>query len=107
MMTYRFTLGGQLSVDVESTGFLQTHFYPTNWPPRNPMSNRISQYSGGQVHDHTYGFKVDLDVGGERNTFQTMEYKFGPKTEALNTNSAENRAECNKELGEFNCKDAN
>jgi len=85
MMTYKFRLDGSMDVDIESTGFLQSHYYPAHWPPMSTMSARIGDYTGGSLHDHTYVFKVDLDIGGPTNTFSTMEYKVADKLTALNT----------------------
>jgi Cu2+-containing amine oxidase len=48
------------------------------------MAYRVHDYAGGSFHDHTFGFKVDMDVAGETNSFETLRYKSGPTLEALN-----------------------
>lgn len=109
MLTYKFRLDGSIDVDMESTGFLQTHYYPHDWPPANPMSNRLMDRSGGSLHDHTYTFKVDLDVGTETNTLKTMEFKVSDKVNALNTNVDEHWSACSSldASDPFKCDAAN
>lgn len=103
MLTYKFRLDGSIDVDMESTGFLQTHYYPPHWPPANPMSMRIMDRTGGTIHDHTYTFKVDLDVGTQTNTLQTMEFKVSDKVDALNTNLDDHWSACSSVTGDFAC----
>jgi Cu2+-containing amine oxidase len=56
---------------------------------KDSMAYRVHTYTGGSLHDHTFSFKVDLDVGGESNTLETIAYKSGPTLEALNAGRAE------------------
>jgi len=48
------------------------------------MAYRIHNYTAGSLHDHTYGFKIDFDVNGEKNTFQTIKYKWADTKTAMN-----------------------
>jgi Cu2+-containing amine oxidase len=65
--------------------------------------------TGGNIHDHTYTFKVDLDVGTPTNTLQTMQFKVSDKVAALNTNLDDHWAACAEiDAGsEFKCDEAN
>lgn len=108
MLTYKFRLDGSIDVDMESTGFLQTHYYPPNWPPSHPQGVRLMDRSGGSIHDHTYTFKVDLDVGTPTNTLQTMEFKVSDKSDALNTDGDYHWNQCDDmNAGDFACDKAN
>eukprot|EP00927_Polykrikos_kofoidii_P084832 TRINITY_DN9053_c0_g1_i2.p1 TRINITY_DN9053_c0_g1~~TRINITY_DN9053_c0_g1_i2.p1 ORF type:complete len:948 (+),score=134.45 TRINITY_DN9053_c0_g1_i2:77-2920(+) len=82
--TFTFDLGGKIKVDLSSTGFLQTHWYDPAASAQNSMSYRIHNYTGGSLHDHTYGMKIDLDVGTSANSFQTLKYKWGDTLSAVN-----------------------
>lgn len=84
IVTFTFKLDGQFRVEVGSSGYIQSHFMPPDRGSSDSMAYRVSKYAGGSIHDHTYGFKVDLDVGGETNSFMRHESKFGPTLEALN-----------------------
>merc|ERR1739848_399722 len=89
--SFTFNVGGELRVDFTSTGFLQTHFFseetegPGKSPgARNSMAYRVGRFTGGSLHDHTFGVKVDFDVVNKENTFQTQKFKWGPTLDALN-----------------------
>lgn len=84
VLTYIFRLDGSMRVDVSSTGYIQTHFFPTARGERDSMAYRVHTYTGSSLHDHTYGFKVDLDVGSQTNSFKTIEYKMASTLDALN-----------------------
>jgi Cu2+-containing amine oxidase len=48
------------------------------------MAYRVGRFTGGSLHDHTFGVKVDFDVVSKENTFQTQKFKWGPTLDALN-----------------------
>lgn len=91
-MTYIFRLDGSIRVESSSSGYIQTHFWPASRAPRDSMAYRVANYTGGSLHDHTYGFKIDLDVVSRTNSFQTIEYKMASTLDAVN--------EQREELGE-------
>jgi len=84
IVTYKFSLDGHLRTEIGSTGYIQTHFMPSSRNEKDSMAYRVQTYTGGQLHDHTYGFKVDLDVLGSTNTFKVLEYKTGSTLDAIN-----------------------
>ena len=84
MITYKFKLDAVLNVEAASSGFIQTYFMPEDREEKDPFSYRLHKYSGGSLHDHTLGFKVDLDVAGETNSFETVTYKTGSTLDAVN-----------------------
>jgi Cu2+-containing amine oxidase len=84
IVTYKFKLNGEFRVEIGSSGYIQSHFMPLDRGASDSMAYRLNTYTGGSVHDHTFGFKVDLDVGGEINSFKTHEHKMGPTLDALN-----------------------
>ena len=45
---------------------------------------RVSDKTQGPIHDHTFAFKVDLDVLGANNSFETIHWKGGDTVSALN-----------------------
>eukprot|EP00463_Aulacantha_scolymantha_P002682 TRINITY_DN3412_c0_g1_i1.p1 TRINITY_DN3412_c0_g1~~TRINITY_DN3412_c0_g1_i1.p1 ORF type:complete len:269 (+),score=12.86 TRINITY_DN3412_c0_g1_i1:313-1119(+) len=49
------------------------------------MAYKVHTYTGASMHDHTFGFKVDLDVGSHINSFQKIEYRMAPTLDALNS----------------------
>jgi Cu2+-containing amine oxidase len=53
------------------------------------MAYKVHTYTGSSLHDHTYGFKVDLDVGTMTNSFRTIDYKMGSTLDAVNEQRAE------------------
>ncbi|CAB9503798.1 sensitive amine oxidase [Seminavis robusta] len=85
IVTYKFKLDGELHVEVASSGYIQTYYMPQEWNEKDPFSYRLQTYSGGSLHDHTFGFKVDLDVVSETNSFETVSYKTGSTLDAVNS----------------------
>ncbi|XP_041348645.1 amiloride-sensitive amine oxidase [copper-containing]-like [Gigantopelta aegis] len=91
IIDYKFYLDGKMETTVTASGYIQASF----WDPENPhtgtdkMSDmfgfRIGDYSHGSLHDHTFGFKVDLDVGGTQNTFEKVHWKAGDVLKAFQT----------------------
>jgi len=82
--SYTFDLAGQMRVDFTSTGFLQTHYFRPEWGSSNSMAFKIHNFTGGSLHDHTFGVKVDFDVISKENTFQLAKFKWGDTLSALN-----------------------
>ena len=77
---------------VFASGFLQAGF----WDPENPNAGedktsdafgyRVGEYTHGAIHDHSFAFKVDLDILGSQNTFKTMNWKADRLDNAYNNN---------------------
>lgn len=57
---------------------------PVSRGNKDSMAYRVHTFTGSSLHDHTYGFKVDLDIGTQDNSFMTVEYKTGSTLDALN-----------------------
>jgi diamine oxidase len=85
IVTYKFKLDGVMRVDAASSGYIQTYFMPPDRGPKDPFSYRLHTYTGGSLHDHTFGFKVDLDIVNEENTFETIAFKTGSTLDAVNS----------------------
>lgn len=88
---WRFHLDGSLETQITASGYL----YGAFWDPDDPLVNgsksstpfgyRISDYLLGPIHDHAYMFKVDLDIMGTENSFETVNWKSGTALEAFQT----------------------
>jgi len=89
IMTYIFRLDGSMRVESSSSGYIQTHFWPESRAPMDSMAYRVHTFTGASLHDHTYGWKVDLDVGATANSFKTIEYKMADTLAAINEQRAE------------------
>jgi len=84
VMTYKFSLDGEVRVEVGSTGYVQTHYMPASRGSKDSMAYRVHTSTAASLHDHTYGIKVDLDIGTQDNSFMTVEYKAASTLDALN-----------------------
>jgi len=84
MVTYSFSLDGHMRVELGSSGFMQTHYFAPSRGPKNSMAYRVHDYVGASLHDHTFGFKVDLDILGTNNSFETVAYKMADTLTAIN-----------------------
>eukprot|EP00965_Chrysotila_dentata_P142175 4701001-Pleurochrysis_carterae.AAC.1 len=63
---------------------MQTHYFAPSRGPKNSMAYRVHDYVGASLHDHTFGFKVDLDILGTNNSFETVAYKMADTLTAIN-----------------------
>lgn len=90
-LEWKFFLDGSLETLLSASGYL----YGAVWDPNDinlsgdkfatPFGYRISDYLLGPIHDHNYLFKVDLDILGTNNSFQTLHWRAGSTTEAFQT----------------------
>jgi len=60
-----FHLDGTIEVRVAASGYLQGGFWEST---QDNYGTRIHDTSMGSLHDHVINFKVDLDVGGLKNS---------------------------------------
>eukprot|EP01090_Pellita_catalonica_P010233 TRINITY_DN21699_c0_g1_i1.p1 TRINITY_DN21699_c0_g1~~TRINITY_DN21699_c0_g1_i1.p1 ORF type:complete len:775 (+),score=128.08 TRINITY_DN21699_c0_g1_i1:98-2422(+) len=76
-----FVLGqdGAIEMRYGATGNMQSAFmqFPQD-PSRDMFADRVYRHSYGCLHDHSIGFKFDLDVDGPDNSFELVEYKSAP-----------------------------
>ncbi|BFZ22710.1 hypothetical protein BsWGS_25749 [Bradybaena similaris] len=65
-----FHQNGVLETRMLSSGYIQSVFYAT---PERPYGFQIQNHLLGHVHHHMYSFKVDLDISGTSNRYQTLD----------------------------------
>lgn len=98
IIDYKFYLDGRIVTKARATGLVQVHFWdelnPNNGPDasNSPFGYRISDFHVGSIHDHTFGFKVDLDIVNEANTFKLVHWKAGDVLQALQTQNPDVQA---------------
>lgn len=91
-LEWKFFLDGSLETLLTASGYL----YGAFWDPEDsnlkgsdksftPFGYRISDYQIGPIHNHNYVFKVDLDILGLKNSFQTISWRGGTTLEAFQT----------------------
>ncbi|XP_045177368.2 amiloride-sensitive amine oxidase [copper-containing]-like [Mercenaria mercenaria] len=87
---FHFFLDGKVYTHAKASGYIQSSFWDEFNPnspdkTRDAFGYRLSDYGTGPVHDHMFGFKVDMDIIDKNNTFQIVKWKAGPVLEALKT----------------------
>ncbi|XP_033741362.1 amiloride-sensitive amine oxidase [copper-containing]-like [Pecten maximus] len=88
---FEFHLDGRIKTKAIATGFLFGSFhdpYTLNFggpDGRTPFGYKIGSFITGPIHDHTFGFKVDLDIVGPKNNFEVINWKAGDVSEAVNS----------------------
>ncbi|KAL3842687.1 hypothetical protein ACJMK2_020675 [Sinanodonta woodiana] len=88
---FKFQMDGKMFTTVSATGYIQAAFWDADNPhvgsdkTKSPFGYRVSDYAMGPIHDHTFGFKVDMDIISSSNTFKLINWKAGSILEALNT----------------------
>ncbi|XP_062566747.1 amiloride-sensitive amine oxidase [copper-containing]-like [Saccostrea cucullata] len=97
LIDFQFHLDGKIVTTATAPGFIQASYYNTlsafynpEEPGRNPFGYRVSNDIIGPIHDHTFAFKVDLDVVSEKNDFELIHWKYGDVMDALKTTKKEN-----------------
>lgn len=88
-LEWKFFLDGSLETLLSASGFLYGAFWDPDDPnlshekTSTPFGYRISDFQIGPIHDHNYLFKVDLDILGTNNSFQTVHWRRGSTLEAF------------------------
>lgn len=90
---FDFFLDGKIYTYAKASGYIQASYwdeYNPQWPDktRDPFGYRIADVMTGPIHDHMFGFKVDMDIINSNNSFQIVKWKAGPPLEAINTQNS-------------------
>ncbi|NXU92578.1 AOC1 oxidase, partial [Xiphorhynchus elegans] len=64
---------GVLEAKVHATGYIHATFYT---PQGRRYGSRVHSHLLGNIHTHLVHYKVDLDVAGTGNSFETMDIRF-------------------------------
>ncbi|NWV35579.1 AOC1 oxidase, partial [Grantiella picta] len=64
---------GVLEAKVHATGYIHATFYT---PEGQRYGSRVHSHLLGNIHTHLVHYKVDLDVAGSGNSFETMDIRF-------------------------------
>ena len=65
-----FYQNGVVEVQTSASGYVYGSFYDSN---SNPYSYKLHEHLTSGTHDHLFSYKVDLDVGGRKNSYETIE----------------------------------
>lgn len=65
-----FHLNGVLQVRVSLSGYVTTHFY---YPQEDFYGTKLTDTVVASLHNHLFHFKVDMDIKGVANRFQTLD----------------------------------
>ncbi|XP_069502057.1 diamine oxidase [copper-containing] [Ambystoma mexicanum] len=68
-----FYLNGVVEVKVHATGYIHATFFTLGGLQ---YGSKVYDYVLGNLHTHLIHYKVDLDIAGIENSFETMETKF-------------------------------
>ncbi|KAK3581496.1 hypothetical protein CHS0354_031831 [Potamilus streckersoni] len=90
---FKFYIDGKLYTNAKASGYIQASFWDEHNPhasgdkTRDAFGYRVSDYQTGPIHDHMFGFKVDMDVIDSNNSFEVVHWKAGDILDALRTQS--------------------
>ncbi|KAM8966569.1 diamine oxidase [copper-containing]-like [Pelodytes ibericus] len=70
---YIFYQNGVVEVKVSATGYIYATFFT---PDGISYGNRVQANVLGSIHTHLINYKVDLDVAGEENSFETIGLRY-------------------------------
>ena len=63
---YQFYYDGSIKVEVRASGYIQSSYFITDFPPEDGF--HIHDHLAGSMHEHVLNFKVDFDIAGTRNS---------------------------------------
>ena len=69
-MDYIFYPNGILEVRCSASGYPQATFYTVD---EEPYSNQVHYQLAGSMHDHIFNYKVDIDILGTENSYETYQ----------------------------------
>ncbi|TFK22683.1 copper amine oxidase [Coprinopsis marcescibilis] len=67
---YAFLLDGSIEVTVRASGYIQSTYYFGN----EDYGYKIQKHLSGSMHDHVLSFKADIDIKGDKNSFETTSF---------------------------------
>ncbi|XP_069816687.1 diamine oxidase [copper-containing]-like [Dendropsophus ebraccatus] len=70
---FLFYQNGVIEVKVSATGYIQATFFT---PDGLRYGNRVHTHVLGNLHTHLVNYKVDLDIAGTENSFETIDLKY-------------------------------
>ncbi|KID70865.1 Copper amine oxidase, partial [Metarhizium hybridum] len=70
MFSYNFFLDGSIEVSVRASGYIHGGFSANN----EEYGWKIHDNLSGSIHDHVLTYKADIDVLGEKNSLQKVEF---------------------------------
>ncbi|PVI02589.1 amine oxidase catalytic domain-containing protein [Periconia macrospinosa] len=70
LFDYIFFYDGAIEVSVRASGYISSAYYTGN----EDYGFKIHEYLSGSMHDHVMTFKADLDILGEQNSVQKVEF---------------------------------
>lgn len=76
-----FYSNGGMEIKVSLTGYLGTTFH---YPEEDPYGAHVHKYVSAGIHNHLFHFKVDLDVMGTSNRYETLNIDIENKTSIWN-----------------------
>lgn len=65
-----FHQNGAIEVQVISTGYILTSF---RFPSEDQYGFRLRDHITGNIHHHMFHYKIDMDIHGTKNRFETIE----------------------------------
>ncbi|XP_020651726.3 amine oxidase [copper-containing] 3 [Pogona vitticeps] len=68
-----FYQNGAIEVKVHATGYISSSFYRDGG---SAYGNRVAEHTLGTLHNHLINYKVDLDVGGIKNSLVAVDMVF-------------------------------
>ncbi|VDI79500.1 primary-amine oxidase [Mytilus galloprovincialis] len=89
IIDFQFYLDGRVKTTASATGFIQGSFWNPSSDVQTPFGYKVANSLIGPIHDHTFGFKVDMDVAGKDNDFQLIHWKYGDVNRAMKNNKTD------------------
>ena len=68
---YVFYASGVLQARVSTTGYVQATYWTPNEAPYGNLIHSLNV--AGTIHDHFIHYKVDLDIAGRKNSYETLD----------------------------------
>lgn len=70
-----FYQNGAIEVKVHATGYISSSFL-TDKAEGTAFGNRVGEHTLGTMHNHLINYKVDLDVGGTKNSLEALDMAY-------------------------------
>ncbi|XP_040287299.1 amiloride-sensitive amine oxidase [copper-containing]-like [Bufo bufo] len=70
---FLFYQNGVIEVKMSATGYIHATFFT---PDGLQFGNRVQSHVLGNLHTHLVNYKVDLDIAGTENSFETIDLKY-------------------------------